>query len=110
VNDIAAAVAEGKLGMARALDRAEHETAGWTDKALEFLRRYAETHAEFPAYFVTAASATDASFPKVTNHRAWGAVFKMAANERIIKATGRTMPHPKRHGCPAMIYCSLVLK
>ena len=95
-------------GQERALDRAERDTPSWGDLALAWLRRYAERHAEFPAWFATQEAERDPDFPAPSNPRAWGAIWKRAQRERIVRASGRTLPHPKRHGCPAVVWMSLV--
>ncbi len=97
-------------GMARALDHAETDCPGWSDTAMAFLKRYAEEHAEFTAFMVTAASELDRSFPLVSNPRAWGQVYRQAMKMGVIEKTDRFMPHPRRHACPAMVFSSLVYR
>lgn len=95
-------------GMGRALDRAEAAVPAWGDLALDYIRRYASQHAEFPGFFVTMQAENDPNFPNPENERAWGGVWKRAAREGIVRATSKTMKHPRRHGCPALIWESLV--
>lgn len=97
-------------GMGRALQRAERDVPAWGDLALQWLRRYAETHQEFPGWFVTSESSRDPKFPAPANSKAWGAIWKQAQRLGIIEATGRTKPHPARHGCPAAIWKSKVYR
>lgn len=102
------AKAKGDQGMARALEYAEAETPEWGEIAYRFLHRYAEEHREFPGFFVTAASEMDQRFPAPSNERSWGMVYRRAMKAGILEKTQREMPHPKRHGCPACVYRSLV--
>jgi hypothetical protein len=102
------ALARADQGMARALDRAEGESPGWGDVAYKFLHRYAEEHREFPGFFVTAASEMAPGFPVPRNERAWGGIYKRAQRAGLIEKTQRRMKHPKRHGCEAIVYRSLV--
>ena len=99
---------QAEEGMGRALDRAEREIPSWADLALDYLKRYAQQHHEFPGFFVTMQSETDPNFPKPTNERAWGGIWRKAARLKIVTDTGRTMPHPRRHGCKAIIWKSLL--
>lgn len=103
------ALAQAREGMSRALEHAEADVPAWGDLALQWLRKYAETHAQFPGWFVTEESSRDPNFPAPKNSRAWGAIWKQAQRLGIIEATNRTMPHPRRHGCPAVVWRSLVL-
>lgn len=99
---------DGELGMQRALERAERDHERWGEIAFEFLRRYAKAHAEFPGFFVTMASDADPSFPQPENERAWGGIWKKAVRAGVVRDSGRTMPHPKRHGCKAIVWVSLL--
>lgn len=105
------AIAErlAREGMDRSLDRANRETPDWSDLALDYLRRYARQHREFPGWFVTDSAALDPNFPAPANSRAWGGVWKRAKKEGIVVPSGRWMAHPKRHGCPCVIWRSNVL-
>ena len=95
-------------GMTRALNHAEADVPSWGEKANAFLRTYAEKKEYFTGYMVVMASELDASFPAPPTSKAWGQIFRMAAKRGVIENSGRTMPHPKRHGCPAAIWRSLV--
>ncbi len=97
-------------GMARALDHAETDCPGWSDTAMAFLKRYAEEHAEFTAFMVTAASELDKSFPVPETGHSWGAIYTRAQKGFVIVDSGRTMKHPKRHACKAIVWTSLVYR
>lgn len=109
-DQFAEAAEKAQEGMTRALDRANRDHTDWTDAALEFLRRYAKKHQTFTGWIVTAAAELDREFPTPTNPRAWGAVWKLAVKCEIVRATNVTRPHPKRHGCPAMVWESRVFE
>ena len=105
-----AARAARDQGMALALDKAEREHEGWSSIALNFLRKYAAENAEFPGYFVTMASGLDPEFPQPGNEKAWGSVWRKAAKLGIVRDSGKTMPHPKRHACKAIVWKSLLYR
>lgn len=95
-------------GMARALAHAESDHPKWGEVALEFARRYAQNNEFFPWYFVTMKADLDNSFPAPANEKAWGSVTTMAIKRGIIVDSGKTMPHPRRHGVKATVWKSLV--
>ena len=96
--------AAGERGMTLALDKAMREHLEWKTHAYEFLKSYAAREPIFAAFMVVASSKLDKTFPQPSNERAWGAIFQRALRDGVITKTGRTMPHPKRHACPAIIY------
>lgn len=96
--------AAGERGMMLAADKANRQVDGWTTIAYDFLKSYAAREQEFAAFMVVASSKLDKTFPQPTNDRAWGAVFQRALRDGVIVNTGRRVPHPKRHGCPADVY------
>lgn len=106
--EIKQAQVAGDEGIRRACEHAETDKPGWTTEALRYLQRYAERHQEFAGFMVTMQSELDASFPKPETTKAWGQVYRLALKGGLIEKTGRDMPHPRRHGCPAEIYRSLV--
>jgi hypothetical protein len=91
-------------GMARAIDHAESDEPGWSDRALAFLSSYAALHGEFTAFMVVGAAELQGF--SHAHAKGWGSVFRKAAREGVIRKTGRTMPHPGRHGCPADVWSS----
>jgi hypothetical protein len=104
------AIAAAQDGIQRAVAHAEADHHGWTERALDFLREYARKNERFPGFFVTAASEKDRAFPQPKNEKAWGAIYRRAAREGVIIDSGKTMKHPKRHGCPATIWRSRIFK
>lgn len=101
--------AEADRGIALAELGAVNVCEDWPDLALAYLRRYAETHSGFPMFFVTQEAARDPAMPTV-NPKAWGQITRSAIKAGIIAKTALTMPHPRRHACPAIVFRSLVFK
>lgn len=100
--------AAGERGMTLAAEKADRQVDGWTSIAYEFLKSYAAREPMFTAFMVVASSKLDKTFPQPTSDKAWGKVFTKAANDGLIRKTERSVPHPKRHGCPAWVWESLV--
>lgn len=101
--------AQRDRGMAQAEAHANAVADGWSDLALAYLRRYAETHEQFPMFFVTQEAERDEAMPEV-NPKAWGQITRSAIKAGIIAKTGAFMPHPRRHACPAIVFRSLVYR
>lgn len=97
-------------GMKRALDHAESDVPGWTELALEFVRRYAERNEYFPWYFITMAAEQDKNFPAPEGGQSWGGINRRAQNLGIIEKSDRTMSHPRRHASETRVWRSLVFK
>lgn len=111
------ALAQAEDGMRRALDHAERdypkqgaEYPTWGEAALAWLRAYAERHEEFPGWFVTSESSRDPKFPDPINPKAWGMIWRRAQRLGIVVHSGKTTPRPTRHGCPAVVWRSLVYR
>lgn len=97
--------AAGERGMTLAAEKANRQVDGWTTIAYDFLKSYAAREQQFTGFIVVAASKLDKTFPQPEKgDKAWGVVFRRALNEGLIFKTGRRVPHPKRHGCPADVY------
>jgi len=95
--DHALARREAEDGMSAALSHAESECEGWGDRALAYLRRYAEAHARFYGWEVVKTAALDKSFPAPANSKAWGSQIQKAARLGLIERVGAG-PDPHRHG------------
>lgn len=93
--------------MQQALDHAESETARWGDRALAYLRRYAERHDRFPGWFVTKAADLTGAVPTPPTPKAWGAIFTKAARVGWIVKNGYTQD-PHRHANPCPVWKSLI--
>lgn len=100
---------EAELGMARSLERAECETPGWTEIALDFLIRYAESNEHFAGWMVVKAAALEKNFPKPPSEKAWGGVIKRAIGLGLIEQRGSTKD-PYRHGNPIPLWQSKVFR
>ncbi len=99
------AATERGITQAESGANAAHE--GFTDEAMTFLRDFAQRYKWFTAFMFVAAA--EKRFPDV-NSKAFGAVFQRASREKLIRKTGQTLPHPRRHRCPAIIWQSMVAK
>lgn len=108
--DIDFARAQANEGMARALEHAESDVPQWGETALQWLRRYAESHQEFPGWFVTDSAALDPTFPTPADGRAWGAVWTKAQRLGIVRDSGKQARHPHRHASRAIVWASLVYR
>ena len=95
-------------GMSRALAHAEADTPSWGEIAYAWLYRYATSHERFTGFILTAESHRDKTFPQPANERAWGQVYRRATKSGVIRDSGQTMPHPRRHACKAIVWRSLV--
>ena len=98
----------GERGMTLALEKACREHPEWKTRAYEFLKSYAAREPRFAAFMVVASSRTDKAFPQPTNEKSWGAIFRKAGNNGVIRKTTQRIPHPQRHGCPADVWESLI--
>jgi hypothetical protein len=93
---------EAQAGIELAADAADRAVDGWTAKAFEFIKRYAEAHrgrTYIGHDIVQASLATD--LPQPPNAKAWGKPIQRAAREGVIRrAHGGTgaAPDPNRHG------------
>jgi hypothetical protein len=93
-------------GIERAAAHAEQELAGWRETAIQFLRRYAESHVDFLAEDVIDAAL--GTVPMPPDSRAWGAVFRRAAKEAVIEKLGYR-PAKTSNLSPKVYWGSLVL-
>lgn len=85
--DFEAAQERRELGMQRAEDSAQRADPGWPDRAVEQVRKYAESHGEFLAEDVR-HHAEDNGFPKPPEPRAWGPVMSKAVKAGICEFAG----------------------
>lgn len=97
-------------GMYRAETKACKENPGWSEKAYEFLKGYAEINPVFMAEDIRYASQ---GLPEVRsqNQRSWGAIFARAAKNGIIYRDGyEQVKNVKAHATPATRWKSLICK
>ena len=104
--------AQGEEGMRAAAAHADAVDPGWTDVAFIFLVKFAQraTAADrFTAEAITDAYAEDANFVQPPDQRAWGGVFKKAANRGVLVIADYRGVRRKGHGTTgAKRYRSLV--
>ena len=91
------------LGISRSVQAAEDREAGWAESALAFLHAFAETHESFTAEQVT----TVGPAVPTSNRKAWGAIFRAAARDRLIEQDGFGVS-TERHLSPCVRWKSLV--
>lgn len=78
-----------KLGMERAVDRAERVTEGWKQEAFTYLLRFASANhnRDFLAEEI-APWAYERGCTRPPDDRAWGAIIQRAGRENVIRKTG----------------------
>lgn len=95
-------------GITRAVEHADREVDGWSDRALMHLRLFAEIRPSFLGEDVR-AWAYDQGLPRPPKECAWGAVMLRGARENIIARDGYgTTKIPPQHAKPAVQWRSLV--
>jgi hypothetical protein len=85
--ELSRAMARAECGMNSARTHAERDTTGWTHKALEALRGYAQG-ASAPFTIERARMAIAAQVPTPPEKRAWGSITRMAIALDIIQFAG----------------------
>ena len=101
------AINEGALGMERAARRANREYDGWTTLAYAFLKSFIKTRGEFYPFELvdTSLEASDkGDFTQPKNLKAWGAVYRRAQKDGLIKRGSKTAKHPYRHGVDVLVW------
>ncbi len=83
--------------IAKTADKANREYEGWTTLAYAYLKRYAQQHAEFWSWEVREAFEKDGHVMP-SELRAWGAVYKRAQREGLIRKGDKVKRDPTRHG------------
>jgi len=89
-----------------AVTNQDAKVEGWSDKALELLKQYSTTVADFITEdFRIYAESNGLEKPK--EPRAYGAVVLRATKSNLIMWTGeyREMKNLKSHGCPKKVWC-----
>jgi len=95
------------IAIERAAQAQEKRVVGWSDKALELMRKYAPTVQDFITEdFRLWAEQNGLEKPK--EPRAYGALLIRAKKAGIIYATGRyrCMKSEQSHNCPKMIWAA----
>jgi hypothetical protein len=99
------AEAQREAGMLQAVTHAEESYSGWSDRAYDFLKRYAKEHPEFISEDVSDA-AIAAGEPQPPTLRAWGQVYRRAVKDDVIIQVGAGRSR-RRHAsiCPRWGSC-----
>ena len=97
-------------GARRAVDHADHEEEGWSERAFQLLRNYAVSHYTFMTEDVR-EWAHRIGLPKPPDPRAWGAVTLRAAKAGLIVVECyRKTRIPPAHATPRPVWRSLVYR
>lgn len=96
-----------EAGIKQALDHADAEEPGWSDKAYDHLISYINKVDEPFQTEQVRAFAEDRGLPKPPDNRAWGGVIQKAVKRNIIKGIGfAPTKNPISHGRPMVIWTS----
>ena len=96
-------------GIARAAQHAEDVEPDWQEKALDFLRTFAQERSLFSGEMVREAS--HASVPEPPHLRAWGAIMLTAAKRGwIVKDGYIQVQNPRAHRANAALWKSRIYK
>lgn len=100
--DISGPTAAGELGIARAREHAERESAGWTERSAEALRWFALKVPDFTIDEARPFMAIHVDEPP--DARAWGAATQMAVRRGWICRTGAYRRSESSNGSPKPVY------
>lgn len=92
----------GEIGIASSHEHAETDEPGWTDRAVDALRAFARTAAEFTIEQARACLIDRVGEPDEL--RAWGAVTQAAQRRGFIERTGAYRPAISSNGSPKPVY------
>lgn len=98
---------ERDIGMTRAGDAAERNECGWSDRAYQWICRYARENQQFISEDCTSAAAA-VGLVSPADSRAWGGPFKKASRNGIIVRTGFGVSK-RRHLSPTPLWQSQVI-
>ena len=96
--ELATALAERDAGIEQVAKHADECSARWTDRAFDWICKYAAENSTFISEECTAA-ATRSGLPSPPDDRAWGHPFRRASHELIIKRIGYGVSN-RRHQSP----------
>lgn len=97
---------ERDIGITRAGDAAERNEQGWSDRAYQWICRYARENQKFISEDCTDAAAA-VGLISPADPRAWGGPFKKASRNRIIVRAGFGVSK-RRHLSPTILWASQV--
>lgn len=99
-------------GISSSAQHAEQDVPGWGERALEYVRLYAEVHVDASGSSWTMENcrvwATHVGLPEAPEARAWGAVTQKAIRQGIIRKTGQYAPAASSNGSPKPLYVGCV--
>jgi hypothetical protein len=101
--DFVSAYERRDTGMQRATDRVEREAPGWTEQAIEALRKFA-AEADEPFIMEQARAVIGPQLPQPKELRSWGSVTQTAIKRGILVPTGRTQIAASSNGSPKPEY------
>lgn len=78
-------------------DKADREYEGWTTLAYAYLKAYVRKHPEFWSWELRDAMKAE-GYAMPSELRAWGAVYKRAQREGLIRKGEHLKRDPHRHG------------
>ncbi|WP_315833936.1 hypothetical protein [Bradyrhizobium prioriisuperbiae] len=93
------------FGMTAVANHADENSPRWTDRAFDWICKYAESHSTFISEECTAA-AHAAGLPEAHDARAWGHPFRKAAKKLVIKRIGFGISN-RRHQSSTPLWNSL---
>lgn len=93
-------------GIKRAIDHADSVSPGWKQSAMDYLRGWCMGMKGSGRGFLAedVRRNADRVLPPPTDPRAWGAVFREAANEGLIVKTGSYAPSKTGHCRPMPLW------
>ena len=94
------AKAAAQEGIDRAVGCAERRSPGWSDRALAWIRAYAQANRgrRFTGFELVQASVV-AGFEQPENPKAWGGPIQRASRAGALRKVGTVAdPNPERHG------------
>lgn len=100
--DLFAAIDRGTRGATAAADHADDTLSGWTDLAVDDLRRFAATATR--PFTIEQARAHCLGIPQGCDARAWGVVTRIAMKRGFIRFAGYFLPAASSHGSMKPLY------
>jgi hypothetical protein len=101
--DLFAARERGKVGSRRAGERADRASDGWTEKAANWIRVYADYSIHGESFLIEEASSHFGTPPP--DPRAWGHATRLAVKRGWIKKVGYA-PAASSNGSPKCLWAA----
>ncbi len=100
--DLFAALDRGHAGASGAAEHADAVENGWTEMAVDDLRRFARTATR--PFTIEQARAHCLGIPQGCDARSWGVVTRIAMKRGFIRFAGYFFPAASSHGSPKPMY------